>query len=166
MSLGGAGADWLSLFGPQACFLGSFVGDMGDRITSSLAIPPQGQLAAWSQKRSRTWPHRMHCVSWSRKRMRRRCCKVVRVRSASQSRRGESVPPTSEDPALGTWCNSREIWLLEWHFPSRCPEYVHRTSWTSGSECVTHRPGPKQHPPECCGRVVTLLRSRRSHVYL
>ena len=40
---------------------------------------------SWSQKRSRTWPPVWHCVSWSGKAMRRRCCSAVRTRSASHS---------------------------------------------------------------------------------
>ena len=34
---------------------------------------------------------------------------AVRVRSASQSKRGELAPPTSQATSPGRWCNSREI---------------------------------------------------------
>ena len=62
--------------------------------------PTRGQTAAWSQKRSRTSTQGRHCESWSRKGMRRRCW-PVRVRSTSQSQRGELGHPTSQAPAPG-----------------------------------------------------------------
>ena len=56
-------------------FLGRFVEDVDHHVA-----PAHGQTAAWSLKRSRTWPHKRHCVSWAKNGMRRRCCRAVWIR--------------------------------------------------------------------------------------
>ena len=66
----------------EACFLCGFVEDVGPpHCVCGCRLQHMEQTAAWSQG-SRTWPHKRHCVSWSQKGTRRRCCNAVRVRSA------------------------------------------------------------------------------------
>ena len=38
--------------------------------------PAHGQTAVWSQKRSKTWPHKGHCETRARNGMRRRICRA------------------------------------------------------------------------------------------
>ena len=49
----------------RACFLCGFVEDLSNRIVSEVAgLWRTGRLRQKSQKRSRTPPHKGHCVSW------------------------------------------------------------------------------------------------------
>ena len=89
--------------------------------------PAHGQTAEWSYKRSRTWTHKGHCVSWVRKGMRSRCCKAVRMRSTSQSKRRELGPP-----APGTRGSSTEI-----RSPCGACCITRHTSFTSSSDCAS-----------------------------
>ena len=111
----------------EARFLGCSVQDVGQRAVSA---------AAWSLKRSRTWPHIGRCVSCARNGMRRRICRSVRRRSGSQSEMEEVGPVRGRlgCQGCGTWRSSRDDVSL-------CVAWAMRLSSVWKSQAVRGPPG-------------------------
>ena len=79
----------------EHCFLGSLEKDVRNSIVSSAHVSGTRAHGGMVAETSRTLPRKGYCVSCSRKVMRRWCCRAVRLRSASQSKRRSWVSPSA-----------------------------------------------------------------------
>ena len=126
----------------EASILGDFVENV-ERLRSGA----HGQAAAWSQKRSRTWLHGGHCLSWSGGNV----AGPFGVRSASERR--WALPTSSCHWDLMKFEGDLVSLGGSLHQGSSVCVCVRRTGWTSGWGCVSRSLVATYRPHGCCGGI-------------